>query len=352
MSRQRNLSADIIRVIAIYLVIYVHSVATRFVDYPDYDTSWWIMNVLYSISRICIPLFLMLSGAFLVEFYKPAPLGKAYAKRISRIVFPFAFYSVLYLFFKYFKKDIDVSITAIISDVFTGSIQFHLWYVYLILLLYLLSPFISNLLQKLHAKEIRLVLIILFLLMTLRFDYYLIFQNDIYLGEYIEFLSYLAYFILGYYLLKVKLKSWANYLFLSSGLLITVFGAHLFAIESPLGGDRIFHSYQAPGVLFISIAIFNLIFHSTPNTSGSKLSLSKLVTSISLLSYGMYLAHILVRNLLTFKIYNTVFNEGLGALIPIPVWIDIFIESLITFFLSYFIILLLYQIKPIRKLIA
>ncbi|MDQ6971139.1 MAG: acyltransferase family protein, partial [Mariprofundaceae bacterium] len=76
------------RVLAVFAVILVH-VSDGFVShYPMGSEYWWIGNIYDSAVRWCVPVFVMISGALLLDPAKHENLNTFYRKRFSRICIP------------------------------------------------------------------------------------------------------------------------------------------------------------------------------------------------------------------------------------------------------------------------
>ncbi|MDH7564825.1 MAG: acyltransferase family protein [Candidatus Bathyarchaeota archaeon] len=96
-----SLPVDLIRAYAMVLVLVLHA-ATEPVQIadlmsPEGVTLWWTTNIYDSIARPAVPLFVMLSGALLLQ---PAKLGEPlrvfFKKRLNRIGLPFLFWGAAY----------------------------------------------------------------------------------------------------------------------------------------------------------------------------------------------------------------------------------------------------------------
>src|SRR5579864_496097 len=85
-----NVSADIIRILAAYFVIFSHS-TDRFVMYTTLKASsaWHIIYYMNTLSRVAVPLFVVLSGYLLLNREKITTVKAFYNKRFSRILYPF-----------------------------------------------------------------------------------------------------------------------------------------------------------------------------------------------------------------------------------------------------------------------
>ena len=77
---KRNYSIDTLRTIATFLVVLIH-VSAKYIDTAinnlSFNKSFWIANISDSFSRIAVPLFVLISGMFLlgrkesiIQFYK------------------------------------------------------------------------------------------------------------------------------------------------------------------------------------------------------------------------------------------------------------------------------------------
>lgn len=87
-------SADLLRVTAVFLVILLHVAANAFHHFHD---AWEITTFYGSLSRVCIPLFFMLSGALLLK--KTESIRLFFMKRAGKIIVPTMFWSFAYLYY-------------------------------------------------------------------------------------------------------------------------------------------------------------------------------------------------------------------------------------------------------------
>ncbi|EET2553968.1 acyltransferase family protein, partial [Escherichia coli] len=103
-----------LRVFAIFMVVVIH-VTAGYVTFADTNPSfygstlWWSANILDSFSRWSVPVFVMLSGYFLINgtdstisFYK---------KRMTRILIPVLAWTMIYITWTIFKSYIKGDIT-------------------------------------------------------------------------------------------------------------------------------------------------------------------------------------------------------------------------------------------------
>lgn len=119
---------DILRCVAAILVIAIHASAWPF---SQYNCGWKAALIIDSFSRCAVPLFFMLTGYFLL-CGKQETLSQFISKRFLRIFLPFVMLVFIYGCFK------DYTITELIRRAFVqGNLDFHLWYVYTIIGIYI-----------------------------------------------------------------------------------------------------------------------------------------------------------------------------------------------------------------------
>ena len=137
------------RILACFVVVLLHVSAGVVTGIQNTDSAyWWIGNVFDSLSRWCIPVFVMISGMLLLDKAKDEPLRVFYRKRLSRILVPLLFWTLFYLLFRYFGEPLvhgkPVSILTLAGSVLNGVPYAHLWYLYMLVGLYLLVPFLRK----------------------------------------------------------------------------------------------------------------------------------------------------------------------------------------------------------------
>src|SRR5665213_1648897 len=91
-----------IRLIALYAVIILHSTAPLLMQYGKVSTSDWLMaDILNAMVRFAVPVFVMVTGALLL--HRDYQLGDFLKKRLSRIVWPFLFWSLVYIGYSWYN---------------------------------------------------------------------------------------------------------------------------------------------------------------------------------------------------------------------------------------------------------
>lgn len=187
-------------------VVAIH-VSSNYVNYPAFfqSTSWWIANSLDSLCRPAVPLFIMLSGAFLLA--KPIVSYPEFLKRrLTRVGIPLVFWTIFYFVWQRFFWGHAYSVYDMFSLIFNPYVYYHLYFLYIIIGLYMITPLLQTYIQNSSEKTVKMTIIGLF-----------IFSASIYLVNFIfpqaattfdgltMFIPYIPYFMVGYYLWNKKI---------------------------------------------------------------------------------------------------------------------------------------------------
>lgn len=280
----RNNNIDTLRTIATILVILVH-IAGEYVisgiSNSTYDFSFWIGNVVDSFSRICVPVFVLISGMFLLG--RKETFGESYKKRASRLFIPLIFWSIIYMLYSIIKTFVSsyiLDIEQIVFELMLGRPYYHMWYLFMLIGLYFIAPILNNNISIISRKNLWTTSVLLLIFGMVNSTY------DVFLGNrpffILWFFNYLGYFILGF-LIKDYVSRISTYIliatFFISGILISL----LTYITAKYFGNMYFYGYLSPLVIIASLSIFILF---------QQINLRKNILSrISHLTLGIYLIH-------------------------------------------------------------
>lgn len=172
---ERNQTIDTLRTLATLLVILLHVSAEYVVTGKDnltFDTSFWIGNIVDSFSRICVPLFVLISGMFLVG--RSETLKQSYQKRASRILIPLIFWTTIYILYRVslsFFKNTIINIEELLISIISGKPFYHMWYLFMIIGLYLITPILNNSISNISRNLLWKVAILFLLFGVLNTSY-------------------------------------------------------------------------------------------------------------------------------------------------------------------------------------
>lgn len=324
--------ADNLRAFATFSVILLHVSASSLNQYGHIsDNIWWVGNIYNSTVRFCVPIFLMLSGALI--FSKTYELSNFFKKRFSRIIFPFIFWSLLYIFndllIQFLNGD-NMYVNEVTSIVFLklkNGASFHLWYIYMLIGLYLIFPIFQKWINNSSNKEIIYYLFIWLLVMILGLPIINKLKPDI---DFRYFSGFIGYPILGYFL-AVKLdykKKLIPFLLFVSGVLITIYGTYIITKLKGQFYDGLY-GFLSPNVIIASIGFFLLIKNSTIENN----LINNAIRLVSRYSYGIYLSHIIVLFYLSKIGINWIFVNPIFG-IPMTTFLCLILSLFLTLFLN------------------
>ena len=339
--RKNANSYDYLRVLAAYAVILLHTAAPLLYLYNEIPfENWMIGNIFDSLVRWCVPVFIMLSGAFLLDPSRNETIHSFLQRRMDKILIPFLAWSLIYYFYYAINYNREISVESLIRNILNNEITNHLWYIYILIGLYLITPVI-RIFIKYSNKSILLYFLTLWFIGNSVFNLIdHLFNLNIYFDFVID--DYLGYYLLGYFLRTERLNKKTTLTIYASALIcifITIFGTYFDTVNN--GGNIVgfYYNYLSPNTVIISVAIF-LLFRNL-NTSATKLK--SLIYFISQRSFGIYLIHILIQRILS-EVFN--FNHfSFHPLISIP------LVSIVIFALSCISVFVLQKIPFIKKIV-
>ena len=349
--KNRIFYLDQIRASAILLVILCHIVREYCKIRPAGSLGWSSVAIFIDLGVIGVPLFLMISGALLLN--RDYKLGDFLKRRFIRILIPFIFWALIFpiCLAMINKKDIFSVVELFLSNQY--------WFVWMLIGAYLFLPVINSFIKEYKIKGVEYFLVIwLFTIILNTFGLYP-FHNL----ELSYFAAYIGFIVLGYYLTNKEFKIKKNHMVWIGMLLFIVFT--IINIMYTLTNSKMgvisnkaidYYHYKTIVVVLQSIGLF-LIFEyfakycsKHKNTVKNKIYsffkdtfMSKIIYSISVCSYGMYLIHYFYLDLFRW-IDAKIFPVYSGTVLYFPI-IYLFIVLL-----SYLTIYAVSKIPYIREI--
>lgn len=347
--RERNKNMDLLRVISAFMVVVLH-VSANYVgnNIKNPNIYFIIGNLFDSVTRICVPIFVMLSGSFILDNPKNKEYKKFYNKTFKRIIIPTLVCSILYLTYTILIQiliqpiDSDVSIVDLVIPVAInwakGEPFYHLWYMYMIIGLYAVTPVLIRIKDDIGDK------------MTFKLGWGLVFLGIIIeitskLYWPIKFIPYLGYFILGYSLRKYYVLNPRKPYKYILGTIISGFSVFMvteFIVRNGWipSNQLFFYGNLTPFV--ISESIFMYI--SFLNLNIKKIYTYSWIDKLAKQSFNIYMIHAGILSIIDlFKGYI------LMSWNPNPIWY-VPLMSIIVFSLSYIGSLIIEKIVNLRLL--
>lgn len=157
MSKQRNMSIDIIKCLSIFSVIGVHFILNTSNNIVINSNLGIAIYLAYrQIFIVCVPLFLLTTGYLNTE-KEPT---KKYYKKILPIIGIYFFYSIVSLVFRNAYMQETISIIDGIRLIFTFQAISYAWYINMFIGLYLLIPFLNKIVKNSSKKELQLFILV------------------------------------------------------------------------------------------------------------------------------------------------------------------------------------------------
>ena len=191
------MAIDIIRIFAFVFIVFLHTLNRQF------GVDVWMGG--YAIISIGVNLFIMISGYLLLDKTEEAIVF--FKKRILNILPLFLVFNIIYI---YFGK---IPIMPILKGKAISAS--HFWYIYMILGLYLLTPWLQKVLK--YAEKETLFVVFLWFLCNILNPYLRYFN----LAE-IPFSNFPLTGFIGYYILGYFVKKYDNKVKRTSFILIIV----------------------------------------------------------------------------------------------------------------------------------
>ena len=349
---------DALRAFAILAVIIIHIFnSSRFMTTPQYaaipSLNWFISCFLGSTFRVGVPLFLMLSGA--LSFGRDWNVKSFLKKRLPRITIPFVFWGfVLSLFivvFSYyftFVHTIDpFNLNNFVHYLYHSYMAVNkgftpYWFFWMIFGLYLIMPLINKWILISEPEELEYFLCIWLITCVFDFTLFKVFPIELY-----YFSGPVGLVIAGYYFANTKRKIFNSPYW---ALLICIIGFGMSAASMYILSDThttflmdrwsIMNVILSIGffLLFKNFSKFNFHPKFLYNPDGA---FRKIVLSLATYSYGMYLVHRVVM-----EIVYRYFKNNLGY---IPFILVLFFTTL---FITWAIMAVCNRIPYLNELIG
>ena len=328
---------DYLRVLSIFAVVIMHVIGNTLNTFGLSGSAANFYNGICKLMYFAVPMFVMISGALFLNFEKRLDIKTLYTKYILRILlclFIFGFvYSILEIYFITKVISFDTLIQSI-KNIFTGNLWAHMWYLYLIIGLYMITPLIRVFVNNCSRKEYNYILIILFIFTVLLVDFSKIFKINIEFNILI-YNPYIFFYMLGDYLSRYEISKKIRMVNYSMSALFCIL---IFSNEFVSLFDKNLVAYTS----FMMSSIIVTLFLSAKNCKlNFKKQIKNFLYSISECGFGIYLIHQFVINII-YKLLK--FN----IILKFP-YTGLILYVMIVFLISYSITYLLRKIDIIRK---
>lgn len=293
--------ADLLRVFATIAVIVLHLAGSQMGVVSVTSPAWRVFNVYDALVRWCVPVFVMLSGMFMLDPHKGLPTAKLFFHNALRILICLVFWGGVYAVVEYVAAGGRFTLWGLwgaILNAFRGNTHYHLWFLYMILGLYLVTPILRAFCRGASRWDFHYFFIIAFLFASLLPTAFYFWPNSTAvlhtwydkLGVQLV-MGYVGYYVAGYYLKEYTISRLAEaliYVFGVIGAVVTVWGTRVLSLRAG-GLVDVFYGYHSPTVVCFSVAIF-VLFRYVLGVSDER-SRKQRLGGVARISFGIYLVH-------------------------------------------------------------
>ena len=284
--RKRLLELDLIRVVAIILVIFQHCWSILELDVPAQVFSYHgYRGLIYG-----VPLFVMLSGFF--QIGRKEAVGPYLKSRFARILPPFFIWMVVaYVLSVVMHKYEEVAswqdaLVQFVPFMITNKVNEAFWFIFMLSGLYLVTPVLQRAFAAEDRKPLLEYCLILWMAILVLWDYLPQFE---FVRQFPVAGRYLGYYLAGFYICTYMDDRRKN-MRLGAVMFVAAYALNVFLMYRG-------HSFQILEVLEV-LGLF-LLLKSV--RLGEDRKTSAVITRISRYSFTIYLTHfIIIRALYTF----------------------------------------------------
>ncbi len=298
-----------LRVTATFFVVLLHTTSYSSVYNVD-DFSQIVLRLYHDIGVFAVPVFVMISGSLFLDCNKQISYKILFQKYVRRIALALVVFGLPMCFLETILNK-DGGIDTAIYHFITGHSWDHMWYLYMLIFLYLMTPVLKPFMTHCSKSTIEIGLLVLFvcsiLLPTLK-------HYGCALESWMMFTPYPFYYLLGGYISNTyssKIPKLTFYVILSL-FIVSILISILCGMETP--GYYNILSFIGASSIF---ALFK-------RTEGNW----KLANKISPYTFSIYIIHPIFIHIASKLIH---FDPA----IYFPIWLSIIPFAFIVFGLAY-----------------
>ena len=329
--KTRDYSLDILRILACVMVVGIHTTMEGWYNISPRSYNWIVLNFYDTLVRPAVPLFFMISGALFLS-KDSIDIKKLWTKNILHLFIIYVIWVVFYAVMNNGIHKVLADPSIIWNEVTGPNPQYHLWYLRELMNCYAVAPLLWHLVRALDRKGIRYFLTLFLVFGILRMTVadlpflpkWILEQINLFIN--MDFVGYVGYFLLGYFLYTgfIKLsrgKLWIVYV-------VTTLAAaglnQLMANAADWPTQALYGNFTLP-VMIEACCLFLLVrsYYAEKSFEGGKAAFIKRLSGATLF---VYLIHpcVLTRLQIHFHLYTTNYN----VLFSVPIFtLGVFIVS-------------------------
>lgn len=306
---QRQFGIDVIRVLAMLMVVALHTIL-NFTLRPDFfgTKAWFIIEPIVALSAASVPLFFMLSGYLTLD--RERTIAQNWQKLSARLLVPLLFFEMLtgLVEFVRYQQGGAQGLSFFQSQLvrLTNFPSSPLWFLEVLVFLYLLNPVWQRIFARDKGPALARYVTLLALIFTVATGMckFPSLKAGTFFTTCTGWLAYTFYYLYGGLIKqgwdkKPSLKQ--SSLLVLVGLLITMAGdyftLYMQVHSREFVGSGYFGDFTSAPVLMMAVGIFYLCSDGrldrafTQSSSIVTRAASRAIQQLAALSYGIYLIH-------------------------------------------------------------
>ena len=341
--KKRIAYMDFLKFISCLGVVIFHVASETWYSYEYFkiDNLWIIDNTYKGLLYSTLPVFVMITGANILD--REISIRKIYAKYIPRVLFFLLVWGEIYYAFQYRVFNLN-SIFKCLENILCGKAYTHLWYLYMLLGLYLITPVVSIVCRNANKSQMQYLMVLLFVFAFVARYLEAVFPSVVELKDalYLSFPNFLLFYIGGFYCKKYSIsKSQKIVLYISTAII--------------LGALIIYSNYESLirnvpvetiGVLHLGNCLLSFSSFVIAKDMSKIIEDCRFITIINNfinpLNFGIYLIHFIVIKVLA---ENGIDGHFINPIFGIP------ILGLFVFLFCSLVVFVLSKIPILKKLI-
>lgn len=330
---------DVLRIYAIICVVLLHALVPLLTDLNYFGTTSWLISIaLNPFCRTGVAIFLMISGHLLLNDPLADSFGAFYKKRIPRLVIPLLIWNVIYYVYYALVWDLEGQGAGdFFTRLFDSGTAYHMWYVYTLIGIYLLTPFLKKITYACSKRQLTGFLFVIISMTTIRPFINAAALVNIHLFDPLIG-GYIGFFVLGYLLGSTDFMRWQRLLFYLGGIVGCIISfMFIYSRSTPEGFDfSINAAYSLPRFL-VAAAVFVLSKQLFGRCDGKSLP-ERIFSKLAGLTFGIYWLHVIA----LMEVQERLIIDA----IPIVL---VSVQFVLAFLASAVVAAILRLIKPLRR---
>ena len=292
----RNHGIDILKAFSTFLIFFNHGLPHVWMSHPMDTFTWKFVHFVFSLSRLAVPTFFLCSGAGMLR--KEHSISQIFRKNIFQLLKIYGCWMLVYggisciSLYRENLASFRTCINALVKSLIFG--QYHTWFVLTLLGLYLITPFLYQIIRNREHMHFFLILSVIFTLFLPCLKSFASLErltNALNNFNMHFVYGYVLYYVAGYYLTTLPRKKIYNYIAIFF-LLISFGSAYLYSMNVSITSNEPYQKIfsELSPFTFLAASSFFYLFMGTEESIEKRLN-SNLLRTLTYYGYALYLMH-------------------------------------------------------------